>query len=78
MRKPNHISPALRKKIDQTFLPEIHRARWAERRAELLAAMRLAISPPEHSAIQAWISEHYKHENDLELTRRELAKRRQE
>ncbi len=70
------IRSALRKHIDETFLLEIHRARWAERRAEFLAAMRRATSPAERSAIQAQINEHYKHEHDLDWTRRALADRR--
>ena len=76
MRKPNHIRPALRKKIDQTFLPEIHRARWAERLAQLAHAKKRASTPEEQDAIAAQIREHYGYENDLEWTRRELSVRR--
>ena len=70
------IRSALRKQIDETFPPEIHRARWAERRKELLAAKRRATSPAERKAILAQIHEHYKHEHDLDWTRRALAERR--
>lgn len=71
----NHIRPALRKRIDEMFLAEIHRARWAERRKGLLVAKRRATSPAERKAIEAQIREHYKHENDLNGTRRALAER---
>ena len=71
----NHIRAELRKKIDETFLPEIHRARWAARRRALLAAKRRATSPAERAAIQAQLREHSKHENDLDSTRQALSER---
>jgi hypothetical protein len=59
----NRIRSALRKQIDETFLPEIHRTRWAERRNELLVAKRRATSPAEREAIQAQLHEHYEREH---------------
>ena len=76
MRKPNHIRPALRKKIDREFLREIHRTSWADRRTELLLAIRRATSPAERKAFQAQLREHYQHENDLGAMRNELRARR--
>lgn len=76
MRKPNHIRPALRDKIDREFLPEIHHTRWAERLAQLVAAKRRATSPAERAVIQTQIRDHYKHENDLNWTRLTLATQR--
>jgi hypothetical protein len=75
-RKPNHIRPALRRKIDETFLPEIHQARWAARLAQLHTAKRHARTPTDCATAQRAIREHYGHKNDLDLTRLELEARR--
>jgi hypothetical protein len=75
-RKPNHIRPALRRKIDETFLPEIHQARWAARLAQLHTAKRRARTPADCATAQRAIREHYGQRNDLDLTRLELEARR--
>lgn len=76
MQNANHIRPALRKTIDETFLPEIHQARWAERLAQLHAAKNHAHTPAERATVERAIREHYEHKNDLDLTRLELEARR--
>lgn len=61
-----------KRKLDAMFLPELHRARWAETLAQLEGACRDAATPADVEVVKAQIREHMKHEYDVEQTRRAL------
>lgn len=67
-----------KRKLDAMFLPEIHQARWAERRALLHERLQTAEMLPADkraetiAVVQAEIKEHYKHRFDVEQARCEL------
>lgn len=66
------ISPDTKRELDAAFLPELHRARWAETLAQLEKAKQAAATPADVEVVKAQIREHMKHEYDTAQTRREL------
>lgn len=66
------ISPDTKRELAEMFMPELHRARWAERWAELEDAKREAKTPGELAAVKAQLREHMKHEYDVAGTRQQI------
>ncbi|TAL63697.1 MAG: hypothetical protein EPN79_16210 [Burkholderiaceae bacterium] len=69
------LRPELKKQLADMHLPELHATRWAERAAQLEAQLDRAERDQDAELVASTeeaLAEHYKHEFDVEQTRRAL------